>query len=134
MHIKWNLRISDQGLLQIHAHINKHQIYVNFQTPPTFVKIVEDVDTKTKLIIYSDGQLTTHYTKDSSLNQAFMYVPDGYRYGTYYVQGNNVLYKKDFWNYNSVGYYNSKKPILRNVSPRKNVLYQIVCDFKSEKA
>lgn len=69
------------------------------------------------------------------LNKQFLHVPDGFRYGTYYVNQNKIMYVKDFWNYMSIAsipsyqQYNIQKPVLKCISTRERVNTEITFDI-----
>jgi len=148
MHSVWNMNFSKQGLPNIIVHCSKElcdgTLHISFDTHPTFV-FIQDIELSqngTGMIvkIQTDGHPNILSSSESLSNQSlskeskdfdiFYNVPMNKRYGTYLVQDNCIMYKKEYWHYPSISYDETNKPIMRNLTPRESKLFEVFIPTK----
>jgi len=154
MDFHWFIYIDEKGIPDIVVccpHLNAG-VQFSFASPPTYLSL-HDIGVNPNNIneyilqIESDGLCQSQHfdhhshtnSKQQDISPIFKMFPhhipikNKTRYGTYFVQDNHVLYKKDFWNYpttqivnkDSKEFVKNKKPIMLNLTPREAQLWTI---------
>ncbi len=141
--VEWYMHTSTDGPLTLAAAFSPRDVLqIVFTTWPTYVAFF---NTNThELLLQTDGNVKFLCKTGNGVGNGigngvdnglgkndnarligFKYVPPNYRYGAYVVYDDAIFYKKDFWHYPSVKYEKNEIPVMRNLTPRPSVFYQV---------